>query len=265
LDELTFRLQDVVKGETDFIGPLDLILSLLSKNKMEIADLKISELLDQYLEHMRENDLDLDVASEFTVMASHLVYLKSRMLLALGHDYEDEDMALLLRALEERRNRDVYDKIKLAVAYLAPLSNFGRDIYAKPPEVYKRDTEYRRFHKSDELKYAMDELFERIARRAPPEQSAFSSIMRREPYPVQRKLDFLLGRLEINDRLDMNALFGESVTRSEMVATFLAVLELCKLERIIVEITNDNELSIIKVEATGTAARGENQNGHKRS
>jgi segregation and condensation protein A len=246
LDELTFRLQDVVKGETDFVGPLDLILSLLSKNKMEIADLKISELLDQYLEHMRESELDLDVASEFTVMASHLVYLKSRMLLALGQDREDEDMALLLRALEERRNRDVYEKIKLAAAYLAPLSNFGRDIYSKPPETLKKDTEYRRFHKSDELKYAMEELFDRIARRAPPEQSAFSSIMRREPYPVKRKLELLISRLEISGRLDMNALFGESVTRSEMVATFLAVLELCKLEKIIVEIANGSELAIIK-------------------
>jgi len=239
-------LQDVVKGETDFVGPLDLILSLLSKNKMEISDLKIAELLDQYLEHMRENDLDLDVASEFTVMASHLVYLKSRMLLALGQEQEDEDMALLLRALEERRNRDVYDKIKSAVAYLEPLSNFGRDVYSKPPELLKRDTEYRRLHKSDELKYAMEELFDRIARRAPPKQSAFSSIMRREPYPVKRKLEQLLSRLEISERLDMSALFGESVTRSEMVATFLAVLELCKLEKIIVEVTNGSELSISK-------------------
>ncbi|MCL2081463.1 MAG: segregation/condensation protein A [Oscillospiraceae bacterium] len=246
MDELTFRLQGVVKGEADFIGPLDLILSLLSKNKMEISDLRISELLDQYLEHMGQNELNLDEASEFTVMASHLIYLKSRMLLALGQDREDEDMALLLRALEERKSRDAYEKIKLAAAYLEPLSNIGRDIYSKPPEVLKRDTEYRRAHKPDELKRAMEELFDRIARRAPPEQASFSPIMRREPYPIKRKLELLLRRLEAAERLDMNALFGESVTRSEMVATFLAVLELCRLEKITVEVTNFSELTITK-------------------
>lgn len=244
MDELTFRLQDVVKGEADFIGPLDLILSLLSKNKMEIADLKISELLEQYLEHMRESELDLDVASEFTVMASHLVYLKSRMLLALGQEREDEDMALLLRALEERRNRDAYEKIKLAAAFLEPLSHIGRDIYSKPPEILKRETEYRRLHKPEELKHAMEDLFERIARRAPPEQSAFNRIVRHEPYPVRRKIELLQNRLEIRGELNMSELFGEAITRSEMVATFLAVLELCKLEHIFVEVTSGNELVI---------------------
>lgn len=246
MDELTFRLQGVVKGENDFIGPLDLILALLSKNKMEISDLKISELLEQYLEHMRESELNLDVASEFTVMASHLVYLKSRMLLALGQEREDEDVALLLRALEERRNRDVYEKIKFAVAFLEPLSHIGRDIYSKPPEVLKKDPEYRRTHKPEELKFAMEELFGRIARRAPPEQSAFSRIVRREPYPVRRKIELLQSRLEISGMLNMSELFGESITRSEMVATFLAVLELCKLEHIVVEVTDGNELIILR-------------------
>ncbi|MCL1819366.1 MAG: segregation/condensation protein A [Oscillospiraceae bacterium] len=247
MDELKFRLQDVVKGEADFIGPLDLILSLLSKNKMEISDLKISELLDQYLEHMRESELDLDIASEFTVMASHLVYLKSRMLLALGQDHEDEDMTLLLRALEERKNRDSYEKIKLAAAYLEPLSHIGRDIYSKPPDVLKKDTEYKRSHRAVELKNAMEDLYDRIARRAPPEQSAFRGIMRREPYPVKLKIEFLVDRLDVYGTLDMNALFGESVTRSEMIATFLAVLELCKMEKIAIR-ASEGSLTISKTE-----------------
>ena len=92
MEELTFHLENVVKARDDnmedFNGPLDLILSLLSKNKMEIKDIQISLILDQYLAWMaRRKELDLEVASEFVTMAAHLVYIKTRMLLYI-HDEE---------------------------------------------------------------------------------------------------------------------------------------------------------------------------------
>ena len=72
----------------DFVGPLDLILHLLSKNKMEIKDIQISLILDQYLAWMAaRKEMDLEVASEFVTMAAHLMYIKTRMLLSL----EDEE------------------------------------------------------------------------------------------------------------------------------------------------------------------------------
>ena len=87
-----YHLEGVVKAKDtdmeDFVGPLDLILHLLSKNKMEIKDIQISLILEQYLEWMNQRkELDLEVASEFVTMASHLIYIKTRMLLSI-HDEE---------------------------------------------------------------------------------------------------------------------------------------------------------------------------------
>ena len=87
-----YHLEKVVKAKQedleDFNGPLDLILHLLSKNKIEIRDIQITLLLDQYLEWMeRREQLNLEIASEFVTMAAHLVYIKTRMLLSI----EDEE------------------------------------------------------------------------------------------------------------------------------------------------------------------------------
>ncbi|GHV19349.1 segregation and condensation protein A [Clostridia bacterium] len=220
MDELTFRLE-----APDFEGPLDLILQLLSKNKMTISDLKISEILDQYLAQVEE--MNLDTASEFTVMASHLVYLKSRMLLNVGKDTEDEDMAMLLKALEERRNREEYEKILIAVAFLEPLSYIGRELFSRAPEQLVKEKLYTRTHDRSELKTAMAELKVREARRAPPERAAFRGILGAEPYPVSRKSEWILARLNAVRHMSMIELFREQGSRSELVAAFLAVLELC--------------------------------------
>ena len=85
-----YHLEGVVKAKEeqmeDFVGPLDLILHLLSKNKLEIKDIQLSLILDQYLEWMdRRKEMDLEVASEFAAMAAHLIYIKTRMLLSI-HD-----------------------------------------------------------------------------------------------------------------------------------------------------------------------------------
>ena len=86
MENPTFYLEGIVKEKNelqDFNGPLSLILMLLSKNKIEIRDIKISEILDQYLEYLAEMErMDLEIASEFVQMASHLLYIKTKMLLA---------------------------------------------------------------------------------------------------------------------------------------------------------------------------------------
>ena len=91
----------------DFDGPLDLILHLLSKNKIEIRDIQITLLLDQYLDWMaRREQLNLEVASEFVTMAAHLVYIKTRMLLSIDDEEAMSEMEQLMAALEERKYDD---------------------------------------------------------------------------------------------------------------------------------------------------------------
>ena len=92
MDSPIYHLEKVVRAQTDdmedFTGPLDLILSLLAKNKMEIQDIQISLILDQYMAWIeKRRALDLEVASEFITMASQLMFIKTRMLLSI-HDEE---------------------------------------------------------------------------------------------------------------------------------------------------------------------------------
>ena len=116
MDEPVYKLEQVVRsreGMEDFEGPLDLILFLLSKNKIEIQDIPIALILEQYLEYLeKRQQMDLDVASEFVAMAAQLMFIKTRMLLSIEDEEAKSEMAELIRSLEERRSGENYAKIK---------------------------------------------------------------------------------------------------------------------------------------------------------
>ena len=122
----TFRLEKVVKSREeyeDFEGPLDLILFLLSRNKIEIEDIIISDILDQYLQYLNEMErMDLEIASEFVAMASHLLYIKTRMLLAIDDLEAIEEMESLKKSLEERSRMIEYQNMRLGVEYSVSVS-----------------------------------------------------------------------------------------------------------------------------------------------
>lgn len=107
MDNPVFKLEGVVHERSaealqDFEGPLDLILFLLSKNKIEIQDIPIALILDQYLAYLEQRkQLDLEVASEFITMAAHLMYIKTRMLLSLEDEQAQSEMDELIASLKE--------------------------------------------------------------------------------------------------------------------------------------------------------------------
>ena len=112
-----YKLEKVVRTRTeemqDFEGPLDLILFLLSKNRMEIQDISVALICDQYIAFLEQRrQMDLEVASEFVTMASHLVYLKTRMLLSLEDEEAKTEMDALIQSLEERRRNENYVRVK---------------------------------------------------------------------------------------------------------------------------------------------------------
>ena len=114
MENPVFKLEKVVRGREaemqDFEGPLDLILFLLGKNKMEIQDISISLICDQYLAWLEQRQkMDLEVASEFVTMASHLVYIKTRMLLSIEDQEAQSEMEALIQSLEERRRSENYE------------------------------------------------------------------------------------------------------------------------------------------------------------
>ena len=112
MDHPIFKLEKVVQpktGETleDFEGPLDLILFLLNKNKIEIQDIPIALILDQYLAYLEQRkQMDLEVASEFVTMAAHLMYIKTRMLLSIEDEEAQSEMDALIQSLAERQRGD---------------------------------------------------------------------------------------------------------------------------------------------------------------
>ena len=233
MDGPVYHLEGVVKakeaGMEDFVGPLDLILHLLAKNKMEIQDIQLSLILDQYLAWMdRRRELDLEVASEFVAMASHLVYIKTRMLLSIEDDEAKSEMDALLQSLEERRRSENYVRVKALAQRLAPMGEFGRNIVTRNPEPVKRGKVFEYSHQPADLVLAMAEIQNRAERKLPPPRAAFREIVQHEPYPVESKARDILQKLKEGGITRFLLLFRGSRSRSEVVATFLAVLELCK-------------------------------------
>lgn len=233
MENPVFKLEKVVRSRSeemqDFEGPLDLILYLLGKNKMEIQDISISLICDQYLQWLSQRQqMDLEVASEFVTMASHLVYIKTRMLLAIEDEEAQSEMDALIQSLEERRRNENYTKIKAMAQRLAPMGEFGRNILTRDPEPVERGKVYLYSQEPGDLILAMAEIRSRAERALPPPRTAFQDIVRHEPYPVESKAREIIQRLKLHGITSFRMLFRGNRSRSEVVATFLAVLELCR-------------------------------------
>ena len=232
-----FHLEKVVKAKNedmeDFNGPLDLILHLLSKNKMEIKDIQISLILDQYLAWMdRRKELDLEVASDFVAMAAQLVFIKTRMLLSIHDEEALSEMEQLIASLEEHQRHESFARIKAVIPELSDRYAVGRDYLTKTPEVLPVRRSYRYVHQPADLLRAMQSVLERADHRMPPPLAAFEGIVGREPYPVEDKAGEILDRLARFGVTRFRALFKGNRSRSEVVATFIAVLELCRARRL---------------------------------
>ena len=233
MESPVFKLEKVVRTRSeemqDFEGPLDLILFLLSRNKMEIQDISISLICDQYLAWIaKRQSMDLEVASEFITMASQLMYIKSRMLLSVEDEEARTEMDALIESLEERKRNESYAKIKEMALKLGPLGEFGRNIVTRDPEPLEHGKVYEYNQRLADLSAALAELRSRSTRSLPSPEAAFREIAQHEPYPVETKAEEILRRLKEEGTLKFFKVFFGCRSRSEIVATFLAVLELCR-------------------------------------
>ena len=236
--EPTYHLRHVVKSRNeepeDFSGPLDVILLLLSKNKIEIRDIQISVILEQYLAYLDEmKRMDLEIASEFISMASHLMLIKTKMLLSEAEQQEGlSEMELLIQSLEQRQRKEILEKIKEPAAWLEKRNDIGRDLFTKEPEPLRRDQTYRYQHDRMDLIRTLQNMQERSETKLPTPINAFVGIVGKEPYPVEKKAAEMLKTLISRGRQRRRSLFRGSRSRSEVVATFLSILELCKLRSV---------------------------------
>lgn len=211
-----------------FEGPLDLLLQLVQKNKLNIYDIPIAEVLEQYMDAIREmQEADLEVASEFLEMAARLVQIKSFMLLP-KHDEGEQMKAELTGELIE------YQLCQEAARRLA-MQAVGGDIFVRDPDEPEPDPLYRRTHEAAELLHAYFSAAGRGQRRQPPPVQAFSGVIARKIVPVSSRIIYVLRRLQERATVSYRSLYDGAKSRSELVATFLAVLELIKANRIYVD------------------------------
>lgn len=210
-----------------FEGPLDLLLVLIAKNKLNIYDIPIAELLDQYMEQidlMREENMD--VASEFLEMAARLVQIKSASLLPRQEEEEDPRLELTGQLLE-------YQQCKQAAAALQERSSF--DTVVREAEKLPMDLTYKRVHEPREIMQALVSAWGKGKRLLPPKPESFSALVTRKIVSVASQVVFVLRKLWKQKKISFQTLFADKRDRSERVAAFLAVLELVKSRRIRVE------------------------------
>jgi segregation and condensation protein A len=241
MGEPRYHLEGIVRTRSeemeDFEGPLDVIFLLLSKNKIEIQDVSISAILEQYLAYLDEmKRLDMEIASEFISMASHLMLIKTKMLLSAAEQQEAQsELDQLRQSLIERQRKEAMEGIREAVAFLEPRNEIGRCLFVKEPEPLRKDQTYRYQHDPVDLLKALDAIAERSARQLPPPTMNFLGIVGKEPYPVTRKAGEVMRQLLLRGIERLKNLFKGNRSRSEIVATFLAVLELCKTNSVSLE------------------------------
>ena len=211
-----------------FEGPLDLLLFLVQKNKLNICDIPIAEILDQYMDAIRQmQETDLEVATEFLDMAARLVQIKSAMLLP-RHEEETEQLKKELSGelIEYQLCRETAQR--LAERYLGGL------VFVREPTEIEPDHRYRRRHAALELTDAYLAAAGRGKRRLPPPVQAFQGIVARTVVSVSSRIIRVLRRLRGRDAVAYDEFFSDAGSRSELVATFLALLELVKAKRVAV-------------------------------
>ena len=222
MEEMKYKLES-------FEGPLDLLLTLIKKNKVSIWDIPIVEITDQYLEAIAGIEKTmLDNTGEFIILASQLLYIKSKMLLPKDEEDDEEDpREELVQRLYE------YKKFKEASHEMRKSEFSSKYMVFRDEENIKFPVpEYNIDHPINDLLDAFGNIMQRKVRKAKPEKRAFYGIVGREKVSVDDMVVKIKNVLSLKRKVEFSALFGEEDSRPEMIATFLAVLEMIKLNQI---------------------------------
>lgn len=221
MESLTFKIED-------FEGPLDLLLYLVAKNKMNLYDINIMALIDQYTALMETLQQDrMEVSSEFIEMAARLVQMKSALLLPRSTEGERMKAELTGRLIE-------YSTCKRVAA---ELGGRARDVFTavRAPQPLEGSAEYTRRHDSALLSRAWFNLMGRSLRKRRPTQEKFEPLVTAPFVSVTSRVVHLLRGMVGGTLRRMGQLFSREESRSTNVATFLALLELVRAGRVRIE------------------------------
>lgn len=230
-----------------FEGPLDLLLYLIKKQEVDIYEVNLTQLATQFIEYIEVmRMLDLDIAGEFLVMASTLMYIKSRELLPVeqqaqveGEEEEEDPRWELIRQLVE------YKKFKDAAAQLQQLEARQENVYRReaPKPVFESEPE-----KPDvsifDLINAVNTILKRVAQREGEAREIYE-----DKWSVSEKIEMLANAIASRPRVKFSELFESATSRTEVVVTFLAMLELIRMKQIVcIQSDHFAEIEISKAE-----------------
>lgn len=208
-----------IKLET-FEGPLDLLLHLIHKNEMDIFDIPIATITDQYLEHLDiMKSLNIDIAGDFLLMASILIHIKSKMLLPDSMDEEggeDPRLEITMPILEYMRLKELADD-------LSERDVLGRDVFARSVPKYFQEQINDSDAQLDVNVFQLFDAFKRIVDQALP---TFQLRLQGEKWSVKDKTEVIMSYLREKESAFFKDLFSKNESLSEFIVTFLALLEM---------------------------------------
>lgn len=223
-EQLTYRLDQ-------FEGPLDLLLTLISKNKVSITDIPIIMICDQYMEYIEEAQrMDLEIASEFIVMASELMLIKSKMILPHEEGTENDPRREIANALL------LYQQAKLAIKELKPRYEQYSERFVKGTDDVPPEKGLPLDLDPNLLMKALNAVMRRIkiaeAERKPSD--LVNPLIKHHVVSVEEKIEEIVLLLEEQEEASLFFLLKNADSRAELVARFMGVLELIKLHRILI-------------------------------
>ncbi len=222
-----------IQYKTDvFEGPLDLLLHLINKHKLNINDIPIFQLVEQYIEYVRMmEESDMEVASEFLEMAARLVYIKSVSLLPVYEEAQELKRELTGELIE-------YRDCKIMAAKMSEQTD-GFNHFCRETMEIEKSTKYERVHESDDLLKFYLSAIGRGKRKLPPPIEAFTAIVTKKIVSVSSRIGGIFSKFKSSSKQRFRTFFTDAKSRSEMVATFLAMLELIKANKI--QVSDDKE------------------------
>ena len=216
MTELTYRIDQ-------FEGPLDLLLTLIAKNKIDIEDIPISLLCDQYLEYLDNcRSMDMDIASEFLVMASELVLIKTRCLLPAEEENAEDPRADLAQALL------IYSRMKSASPVLLEFYDTFKDRFIKDTDEFPPDNSVPENQSIEKLIKAMRSVLANSKPDKSVESNTIRPLIKKNIFPISVKIEQIKNSFYTKKAVRFEDLFISSESKSEIIATFIAVLELIK-------------------------------------
>ncbi len=233
-----------------FEGPLDLLLHLISKHKLNINDIPIFELVEQYIAYVQlMQEENMEIASEFLEMAARLVYIKTVSLLPVYEEAENLKKELTGELIE-------YQACKIMAKKLSEQSG-GIDKMVRSPSEVEADLTYSRLHDAFELFSAYVNAAGKKLRNLPPPEDSFKEIVEKAVVSVNVKIDNIYSIVMKTGRIKVFDIFSMAKSRSELVASFLAILEMAKNK----SIKLSGELEELEIEIDFDANEGD-ENGN---